>query len=307
MSTTVQDYIAQGDRTADPAVLSFWDPVTQRAYVIEADPVTGAIPVSGSFALTPSPILIRRNGADQSVTLDTASSANNRPLPTTLLAGDSLGPVATGVGISNSQTLRVHLGNGSSIDVNITNTVLDVRVGDSAGNGLTSTNVGGKQSLDTNVTQSALPTGASTSALQTAGNASIASVDTKLTSQATAALQTSGNASLTSIDSKVTAVDTGAVVVASSALPTGAATETTLAAINTKTPTLEAGRVPVNAEITKSNFGVPVHDAINVNVSGGTLDVYTFRTGGVAGTVVGTITINYTDATKGTIASVVRT
>ena len=49
-----------------------------------------------------------------------------------------------------------------------------------------------------------------------------ATIDT--TGLATDTGQTAGNASLASIDSKITAVDTGAVTVASSALPTGAST-----------------------------------------------------------------------------------
>jgi len=44
------------------------------------------------------------------------------------------------------------------------------------------------------------------------------------TGASTSALQTTGNNSLSSIDSKITAVNTGAVVVSSSALPTGAST-----------------------------------------------------------------------------------
>lgn len=97
-----------------------------------------------------------------------------------------------------------------------------------------------------------LPTGASTSALQTTGNASLSSIDGKLpalgqalaaasvpvvltaaqlvtltppaaiTGFSTSALQTTGNASLASIDGKITAVNTGAVTV-STALPAGAA------------------------------------------------------------------------------------
>ena len=97
----------------------------------------------------------------------------------------------------------------------------------------------------------ATPTGGSTSALQTTGNTSLASIDTKTpslvsgrqpvdgsgvtqpvsaaslplpTGASTSALQTTGNTSLSSIDSKITAVNTGAVVVSSSALPAGAAT-----------------------------------------------------------------------------------
>jgi hypothetical protein len=73
------------------------------------------------------------------------------------------------------------------------------------------------------------------------------------TGASTSALQTTGNNSLSSIDSKITAVNTGAVVVSSSALPTGAATsalQTTgnnsLSSIDGKTATLVSGRVPVD-------------------------------------------------------------
>lgn len=82
-----------------------------------------------------------------------------------------------------------------SLNVQITNTSVPVTVGSIA-----------------------LPTGASTSAKQDVGNASLAS-----------------------IDGKITAVNTGAVVVASSALPTGAAT----AALQTQ-PGVDIGDVTVN-------------------------------------------------------------
>ena len=73
------------------------------------------------------------------------------------------------------------------------------------------------------------------------------------TGASTSALQTTGNSSLSSIDSKITTVNTGAVVVSSSVLPTGAATsalQTTgnnsLSSIDGKTATLVSGRVPVD-------------------------------------------------------------
>ncbi len=73
------------------------------------------------------------------------------------------------------------------------------------------------------------------------------------TGASTSALQTTGNNSLSSIDSKITAVNTGAVVVSSSVLPTGASTaanqttgNSSLSSIDTKTPALVTGRVPVD-------------------------------------------------------------
>lgn len=83
--------------------------------------------------------------------------------------------------------------------------------------------------------------GDATAANQATGNASLSSIDTKLSSQATATKQDTGNVSLASLDGKVTAVNTGAVVVSSSALPSGAATgtkqdtgNTSLGSIDTK-------------------------------------------------------------------------
>ena len=73
------------------------------------------------------------------------------------------------------------------------------------------------------------------------------------TGASTSALQTTGNNSLSSIDSKITTVNTGAVVVSSSVLPTGASTSalqttgnSSLSSIDGKTPALVTGRVPVD-------------------------------------------------------------
>lgn len=54
---------------------------------------------------------------------------------------------------------------------------------------------------------------------------------------------------LAALNTKVTAVNTGAVVVSSSALPTGAATQTTLAAIDTKIPALGQALAAVSTPV----------------------------------------------------------
>ena len=54
-----------------------------------------------------------------------------------------------------------------------------------------------------------------------------------------------GNASHASIDGKITACNTGAVVVSSSALPAGAASESSLAALSAKVVTADTGNVVV--------------------------------------------------------------
>jgi hypothetical protein len=88
------------------------------------------------------------------------------------------------------------------------------------------------------------------------------------TGASTATLQTTGNSSLSSIDSKITAVNTGAVVVSSSALPTGASTSalqttgnTTLSAIDTKL----GNPLTVNVGLTDTQLRA---SAVPVSVSG---------------------------------------
>lgn len=59
----------------------------------------------------------------------------------------------------------------------------------------------------------------------------------------------------------------------------------------------------------KANEGglaVPTYDATAL-AQNATQDIWTFFTGGLGGTLVATITITYTDATKATISTVVRT
>src|ERR1019366_3417455 len=94
----------------------------------------------------------------------------------------------------------------------------------------TATDVGASVALDVNVAQTVLPPGASTAPLQTSGNASLSSIDTKITTTvngikvdgssvtqpisaailplptgaSTSALQITGNNSLASIDTKLT-------------------------------------------------------------------------------------------------------
>lgn len=141
-------------------------------------------------------------------------------------------------------------------------------------------------------------------ALETGGH--LQSVDTKLTSQATAALQTTGNASLASIDSKLTAplAVTGPltdvqlrasavpVSLASSPLPAGAATEATLAAFSAKS----AGALVPEA-----------FDYQEISYVGASTDIDTvlFKSGGAAGTLVATLTMAYDGSNR--LSSVTKT
>ena len=104
---------------------------------------------------------------------------------------------------------------------------------------------------------SPLPTGAATAANQVTEIASLASIDSKLTSPLTVTgplTDTQLRASAVAVSGPLTDTQLRASAVAVSAaslpLPTGAATETTLSAINTKTPSLgaalTAASTPVN-------------------------------------------------------------
>ena len=134
------------------------------------------------------------------------------------------------------------------------------------------------------------------------------------TGASTASNQSTGNASLASIDGKITAVNTGAVTVASSALPTGAATatkqdtgNTSVASIDTKTPALgqalAAASVPVvltAAQITTLTppaqgltdtqlraTAVPVSGTVTANIgTSGSLALDATLTGGTQKSIV---------------------
>lgn len=89
-----------------------------------------------------------------------------------------------------------------------------------------------------------------TEAKQDTGNTSLGSIDTKLSSQATASKQDTGNTSLASIDTKLT--NPLPVSASSLPLPTGASTETTVAAILAKiiaAPATEATLASILAKI----------------------------------------------------------
>ena len=89
------------------------------------------------------------------------------------------------------------------------------------------------------INSSALPSGAAT---QTTLAAILAKI---LTAPATEAKQDTEITKLTSIDTKMSACNTGAVVIASSALPSGAASEATLSALNDKVTACNTGAVIV--------------------------------------------------------------
>lgn len=65
--------------------------------------------------------------------------------------------------------------------------------------------------------------------------------------------------------------------------------------------------VTLSGSIKVSNVLIPVdYDSIVPDYSGLNADVYVYKTGGVSGITVATVTITYADATKAVISSVVR-
>jgi hypothetical protein len=53
-------------------------------------------------------------------------------------------------------------------------------------------------------------------------------------------------------------------------------------------------------------FAIRDYDYIGVTYPSGTQEVYTFKTGGVSGTILAVITVDYTDSTKESISSVAK-
>ncbi len=135
------------------------------------------------------------------------------------------------------------------------------------------------------VVSSTLPTGASTSALQTAGNASLASIDTDIdVALSTRASQATSAAILAELELKADLTETQPVSVASLPLPTGAATaalqttgNTALSNIDTSLNNIEANiDVALSTRATEAtllslNSKVTVVDTGNVTVSSSAL------------------------------------
>jgi hypothetical protein len=108
--TLARTFITTGDKSAGITVFGFRG-TDNKTYVLTGDPGTFTLPVSLPAGVISSFV---RNGAAQSLTLDTINAANNRPAPFTLLAGDSLAPVAVGAGATTATTLRVSLATDSA-------------------------------------------------------------------------------------------------------------------------------------------------------------------------------------------------
>lgn len=133
-----------------------------------------------------------------------------------------------------------------------------------------------------------LPTGASTATLQTTGNTSLNSIDTKTPALSGGRVPVESNLvqGLTDTQLRASAVPVSA---ASLPLPTGAATESTLAALNNKFNTNSFSNINTNTTTTVKS-GAGVLKRIVVNKVGTLLNTCTIYDNTTAtGTIIGTI------------------
>ena len=144
-----------------------------------------------------------------------------------------------------------------------------------------------------------LPTGASTATLQTTGNTSLNSIDTKTPALSSGRVPVESNLvqGLTDTQLRASAVPvsgtfwqaTQPVSAVSLPLPTGAATESTLAALNNKFNTNSFSNINTNTTTTvKSGAGVLKRIVVNqVGALSNTCTIYDNTT--ATGTIIGTI------------------
>lgn len=187
---------------------------------------------------TPGPAQFVQNGIDVEVEEDTVTMANNKPMPGGMYIKKDDGswypvtldtsnpyahtpiPVAI-TDVTGTSNVNVDL-SGSSLSVNIKHdgaSPSSIRIGD--GTTLTSVTVNNELKVKDADVKTALDT------LNTVDFATEAKQDTTITAIGSL---------LTELQLKADLTETQPVSVQSSALPTGAATETTLSALNTKVP-----------------------------------------------------------------------
>ena len=182
------------------------------------------------------------NSVETVVEQDTVTPANSKPFPVINL-DNSGSPVnfATETTLAAINTKTPALVGGS---VPVTGPLTDTQLRASAvpvSGPLTDTQLRAS-SVPVSAASLPLPTGAATAALQTSGNTSLTSIDGKVATEATLSAMsaklpaTLGQKAMAASMAVTIASDQSTVPVSASSLPlpTGAATETTLAALNTK-------------------------------------------------------------------------
>lgn len=212
-------------------------------------PISMTVGSDGTITVstTPGPLQFVLDGVDTEVNEDTVTPANNRPLPVKLVSfsGD-INVTADSLDVSMSAS-------GASPD--------SVRIGDGtdelAINGSGEALVNASQSGTWNITNVSgtisLPTGAATSALQTTGNTSLSSIDGKTPALGQALMAASVPVAIASDQSAIPASQSGTWnitnVSGTVSLPTGAATEATLASIDGNVIKADTDNVTISAAL----------------------------------------------------------
>ena len=252
-----------------PVTGTFWQ--ATQPVSLASTTITGSVAVTGTFWQATQPI-------SGTVTVGNAS------LAVTGTFFQATQPVSIAATVAVSGPVTDAQIRATALPVSLTSTTITGTVAATQSGAWNVTNISGTVSL---------PTGASTSALQTTGNSSLSSIDGKTPAlgQALAAASVpvvltaaqittltppaaitgfSTETTLAALNTKVTAVNTGAVVVSSSALPTGASTSalqttgnSSLSSIDGKITAVNTGAVTISAALpTGANVigGVTVAD-----------------------------------------------
>ena len=172
-----------------------------------------AVDSDGNFVVSQGPIQFLEDTVAEEVEIDTAVPANNKPLPVGMyvVKDGILYPVTKDtVTPANTISIPVEIVGTAGTEINITAGDINVQLGHTGVN-FDSTRIGdGTNLMGVNADLEALVHDADTHSRLDTGNASLASIDTKMDAQSTAALQTTGNTSLASIDLRLQAQATAA-------------------------------------------------------------------------------------------------
>lgn len=69
-----------------------------------------------------------------------------------------------------------------------------------------------------------------------------------------------------------------------------------------------SGTLPVSGTVvTQRGLNIPIHDTVEITYPSGTTESYVFKSGGTAGATVATVSVTYSDSTKGSISLVLKT
>ena len=249
--------------------------------------IAGTVPVSGSVSVTNFP-------ATQTITGTVAVSNFPATQPVSGTVTANIGTTGglqldtTGAKLNVAQAAALGTNTGPLVQGSVTTAAPTYTT--ATVNPLSLTTGGG---LRVDVSGSAAPTGAATSALQTSGNASLTTIATNTTGASTAALQTTGNTSLATIATNTTGAATGTNVTEThgtvAAGTAAAKSELTGGVYNTSLPTLTNGQqVASQFDSSGRQIIAPLTSASSLSIAGkaknvlATLDYSTTNVGNAA-------------------------